>query len=376
MTYDRDLRCDTPLARKLKARISAHGPMAIEDYIAACNWDEEFGYYATRACIGAGGDFVTAPEISQVFGEIVGAWCVVVWQQMGAPPSFEIVEAGPGRGTLMADAARVLVGVPGLSDAVRIRLVEPSQVLRDVQKQTLQNSPLEFIWTADDFGDGDRPVIYLGNEFLDTGPLTQWVKIRDGWRLRGVGLDKDGELTFDIVPNTRIADHLDTLWPQAKIGDVAESLRPDLWVQLFKDAAQRQPMAALLIDYGHTESRLGDTFQAVRGHKYEHPLTSPGEADLSAQVDFQKVKDDAIKIGLTVDGPIIQTEFLGILGAVERASRLMGQNPERAAEIEAGVARLMAPIGMGTRFKVIGLRSGIDGPLPGFGELDSPAPAP
>ncbi len=370
MTYDRDLRRDTPLARKLKARISAHGPIAIDDYIDACSWDEEFGYYATRACIGARGDFITAPEVSQIFGEIVGAWCAVVWKQMGAPSSFEIVEAGPGRGTLMADAARVLVGVPGISDAVRIRLVEPSAVLTDVQKRNLQSCRLELHWTADDFGDGDRSVIFFGNEFLDTGPLTQWVKTNDGWRWRGVGLDDVGKLTFDIVPNTRIADHLDTLWPQAEIGDIAESLRPDLWLQLFKDTAQGQPMAALLIDYGYTENSLGDTFQAVRGHKYEHPLTSPGEADLSAHVNFQDVKKEASDLGFAVDGPVTQAEFLGALGAVERASRLMDQNPTKAAEIEAGVARLMAPNGMGTRFKVIGLRANFDGPLPGFGALE------
>ena len=357
MSYDAALRRDTPLALELRARIAAAGPMSVHDYMGACLNDPAHGYYRTRRAIGGGGDFITAPEISQVFGELIGLWAAVTWQQMGSPSAVQLVELGPGRGTMMADALRATRRVPGFVDAARIQLVEPSPVLAAVQREALAGCGREVAW-VDDLADVESgPTILLANEVLDVLPVRQVLRADDGWRERCVGLDADGGLAFaagdavsgDVIPQGLAASAAPGAICEVRdLGSVAAQLRR---------LAEGGPLAALVIDYGHAENALGDTLQAVRGHAYEHPLASPGEADLTAQVDFGAAALAMRAAGLVVEHLTTQAEFLGALGIAERASRLMSANPRRTQEIETGVLRLMAPQGMGTRFKVLGVRS-------------------
>ncbi len=364
-SYDAEARRDTPLALKLKTALRAnrHQPLELMRFMSDCLWDDAHGYYATRQPIGAAGDFITSPEISQTFGELLGLWAAVVWQQMGAPAGVTLAEAGPGRGTLMRDAWRALERVPRFRNAARVHLIESSPALERLQRTALMSVQDRVSWSR--FGESlSAPMILIANEFLDCLPIDQAVKTERGWQLRCVGLDADDRLAFTFNPQRRIVDHVDRLFPDAPLGSVHEFVK--VAEPLLPEGAHAGPVAALYIDYGHTEPRLGETLQAVRNHRFEHPLTSPGEADLSAHVDFAAVAADAKRKGFIVDGPTTQAEFLGSLGIIERASKLMAANPARANEIEIGVARLMTPQGMGTRFNVLGIRSPHLPPLPGF----------
>ena len=365
--YDPEARRPTPLAEKLAARIRREGPISVEAYVRACLYDHEHGYYVRQPAIGAEGDFITAPEISQVFGELIGLWSAVVWQQMGSPARVRLTELGPGRGTLMADALRAARLVPAFLAALEVELVETNDVLRAAQKRALETVAVPIEW-ASRMRPGLQPRIVLANELLDTVPVQQRVLQRGSWMLRTVKLDAAGQLQFGIDEDDAIADQ--GRLANSRSGDIDE--HQSHW-PLLQDLAAGQsngpggaPLAALLLDYGHLASTVGETLQAVRRHRHEHPLTSPGEADLTCQVDFEVLAEKGRAAGLAVDGPTTQAEFLGALGVAERASRLMTANPAKAGDIELGVARLMSPTGMGTRFKAIGLRSTSVAPLPGF----------
>lgn len=364
--YDPTARRATPLARKLKERIKREGPLSVEAYMAACLQDPEHGYYRTRQAIGLAGDFVTAPEISQVFGELIGLWAAVVWQQMGRPRPCRLIELGPGRGTLLKDALRASRIVPGFLDALELVLVESNRVL--VAEQCVVLGPLadRAKWFEHVAEIPPGLSILIANEFLDTLPITQHQRTGTGWQERGVTCDDSGKLQFTLLdgrprrlPDPAASDALPgVLFEQRITADIASDL---------EKLAAGGPLAALFLDYGHWGSATGDTLQAVRAQCYEHPLTSPGEADLTAQVEFESFANDVKARQLAVDGPVTHAEFLGALGIVERTSRLMSANPSRAAEIEAGVARLMSPSGMGSRFKGLGVRSPALPALPGFG---------
>lgn len=366
MNYDPELRRATPLAQRLKARIAAQGPISVADYMSACLWEPEAGYYATREVIGGGGDFITAPEISQVFGEILGLWAGVVWQQvLGAPQRVTLTEYGPGRGTMIRDMVRAARVVPGFAQSAALHLVEASPTLEKLQRETLDGVPMPVTWGHNLIGFA-TPAIIVANEFLDAWPVDQWIKTEHGWYQRGVSLDARGELCFCVLNVPDASGALERLHPNAASGTIAESQHPQRFADALRALANHGPFAALIIDYGYATASAGDTLQAVRGHAYEHVLTSPGEADVSAHVSFYELAQVLLGAGLEIDGPATQAEFLGALGVIERASRLMHANPQRAGEIEAGVARLIAPQGMGTRFKVIGVRTPGLPPLPGF----------
>ena len=375
--YDPSLRRDTPLALKLIQRIRASGPISVHDYMNACLHDPEFGYYRTRMAIGRAGDFITAPEISQVFGELIGLWCAVVWQQMGQPQRFNLIELGAGRGTLLADVLRAVKLVPGFREAVSVHIVDANPVLIEMQTAALGASGVAATWHATlDALPADAPSIWVANEFLDTLPVKQWER-RDGvWSLRAIGIGASSKLAFVEPPADwgRLFDVEFFNLPGAEVwhdGDIKEHQQMSILAQALRMAAATAPIAALFIDYGYTGVGKIDTLQAVRDHRPEHVLTSPGEADVSCQVAFD---DFAFKAGLqlknqaelAIDGPVTQSAFLGALGIMERASRLMAKNPGHANMLELSVARLMAPHGMGTRFKAIGLRSPQLQPLPGF----------
>ncbi|MEL6298889.1 MAG: SAM-dependent methyltransferase [Pseudomonadota bacterium] len=377
--YDPDARRETPLLAFLRARIASDGPMCVSAYMRHCLQHPEHGYYRGKPAIGRAGDFVTAPEISQVFGEIIGLWCAVVWQSMGSPARFNLVELGPGRGTLMADAVRAARIVPGFLEAAHLSLIETNETLKTEQAARLKDvsSTINLQWceAIEDLleaaPDAYRtPTLFIGNEFLDVLPVAQFSLADGGWYRRRVGIDDRGALAFtgpravaDGPPQPLAMPELDTWAGDRTGGAIATVCQYGIVDEVL---APWEQMAALFIDYGHTTQTLGDTLQAVRGHAYEHPLTSPGEADLTAQVDFAAFAKHARSMSLAVDGPLTQAAFLGALGAPERASQLMSANPGRAADIEAGVLRLLAPTGMGARFKAIGVRSPSLPLLPGF----------
>lgn len=220
-----------------------------------------------------------------------------------------------------------------------------------------------------------HPAIVIANEFLDAEPVVQRIKTAEGWRLRSVGLDDLGRLQFASMAAGGEETVIEARRPAAPVGSIDEESRSQLlaWLQVqLQDRGRGAPLiAALCIDYGTSEPRLGDTLQAVLGHAFEHPLANPGLADLSTAVDFHGAVRQMHDAGFAVGGPVTQAEFLGRLGMLERASRLMAANPDKAATIEAGVARLLSPSGMGTRFKVLGVRSTVLPPLPGLTEVDT-----
>ncbi len=378
MSYDPDERRDTPLALNIRALIAERGPIPVKRFMQLCLTHPEHGYYRHRLAIGRDGDFITAPEISQVFGELIGLWAAVVWQQMGAPKRFNLIELGPGRGTMLADALRASRLVPGFLDAAEILLVEPNARLREAQAKALQAhlASLRYIGAVDDLP--AQPSIIVANEVLDCIPIDQFTCSTDtagkaSWRQRVVVLDDAGRLQYGDGEAMRKAPQEQRhMLDEAPDGAILEQRDLVGFMDGVIRAAARAPLCALFIDYGHTSTSRGDTLQAVRDHQPEHPLTSPGEADLTSHVDFQALamvvqqRAKEMQASIAIDGPVSQAEFLGRLGIVERASRLMSANPDKAGEIEAGVARLLSPAGMGTRFKAIGIRSSGLPPLPGL----------
>lgn len=354
------------LAARLAARIAVEGPLTVEDFMRTCLLDAEDGAYSVRQPLGAEGHFTTAPEISQIFGELIGLWALAVWQGMGAPAPLTVAELGPGRGTLIADAMRTWRLSPPFLDAASVTLVEPAATMQAVQRETLRDAapPLHWCSNVEDIPDG--PVILIANEVIDALPIRQFV-MRDGlWRERLVGNDGKGGFAFVDGPTAEI-DAFD-----AFEGAILET-RPEAerLITSLAGRASRFPFAALFIDYGHDEQGFGDTLQAVRGHCFADPLAAPGEADLSAQVDFAALKRQGLALGLEAHGPMPQGEFLLKLGLGERRERLMRvAEPGQKAAIASGAARLADPSQMGVLFKAMALTSKGLSPPPPFSPSD------
>ena len=370
MTPAYDGRRETPLSRQWRDEFTRgrRGPMSVHDYMAAC----VRAYYGAGRVFGPAGDFVTAPEISQIFGELIGLWCAVVWQQMGRPRAFNLIELGPGRGTMMSDALRALRRVPDCLAAARVHLIEQSQALRETQAATLAGCSAPVSWPANMAHIRQAPSIVLGNEFVDALPIHQIVWSDGGWRTRCIAFGDDGHLAFTAGhrfggdPNEPPAPPLvERLSGSARDGDIVEfrGLGNDL---SRLDRFRQADVAVLLIDYGHANSAIGDTLQAVRAHRYEDALCAPGEADLTAHVDFEDLARLLSERGFATGPVVTQAAFLASLGVSERAARLMEANPAEANAIEMAVGRLLSPSGMGVRFKVLGARSPHLPPLPGL----------
>jgi SAM-dependent MidA family methyltransferase len=346
------------LRSRLKRRIDAEGPLSIAHYMDACLCDPDYGYYTTRDPFGASGDFITAPEISQIFGELIGLWCVMTWRAMGKPDPVHLIELGPGRGTLMADALRAAKIDPEFEEAVQLHLVEMSPVLRQQQKKCLEKTKKSPHWHTELSSVPDGPALIIANEFLDALPIRQFQK-RDGdWFERCVGVSQTGALEFRLSPACIDADALIPDGPRKKAedGDIAE-IRPAAQ-SLIKTIASRghdHALAALFIDYGHRASALGDTFQAVRAHEFTDPLAAPGEADITSHVDFEYLAAAAEDNGLSVHGPLSQAQFLSGLGLKERCQQLVkhARSPRQAEEISQGARRLVDAEQMGELFQVI-----------------------
>lgn len=358
----------TPLATELKALIAADGPISVGRYMALCLGHPRHGYYITRDPLGARGDFITAPEISQMFGELIGLWAVASWQQIGSPAAFRLVELGPGRGTLMADALRAARLVPAFGAAATVDLVETSPVLRARQAQSLAGLA-EPLWHERLESVPDGPALVIANEFFDALPINQFVRGREGWHERRIGLDATGELVFglDPAPLPAIAA-LAAYFPPARAGDVLERLEGGA-VQALGARLAAQGGAALVIDYGHGAHGYGDTLQAMKAHGFVSLLETPGEADLTAHVDFAALARAAKSAGARAFGTLTQGAFLERLGLGARATRLQqGQDAAGRDAIAAAAERLAGtgPGQMGSLFKVLALADPAFGPPPGF----------
>lgn len=361
----------SPIETELRRLISVAGPMPVWKFMSLCLGHPQHGYYVTQDPFGAGGDFTTAPEISQIFGELIGVWSLSVWRMMGSPENVRLVELGPGRGTMMKDALRALRVAPEFRKAISLHLVEVSPVLESVQRDMLDSQDVPVLWhrTFEDVPDG--PLIVVANEFIDALPVHQAVKQADGWHERVVGLDSAGHFAFGIAPD-RIPQ-FERLLPkgarEAAPGTIYE-WRPD--ATAFDIARKvRNQGAALIIDYGYSEGGIGDTLQAIGRHRFADVLKTPGRVDITAHVDFQAFGRAAESMGASVQGPIAQGEFLRRIGIELRAQGLRASaSPQQAADIESAVARLTetGPTGMGELFKVLAIADPKLGKLPAFEE--------
>ena len=353
------------LAERLAREIALTGPMTVADYVARCLHDPEDGYYATRPAIGATGDFVTAPMISQMFGELIGLWAVELWQRLGAPERMRLVEVGPGDGTLMADALKAARLAPDFLAAVDLVLIEPSPPLRAAQARMLNDSDIYPRWVADlTRVETDAPVILIANEVLDCLPARQFVKTEDGWAERRVGVTDDGGLTFGLVRITggfQRPGYPVEPGQTVELSDQQAAFARDLAV-LIKAASG----AALLIDYGRARPGAGDTLQGLRRHQKVDPLETPGEADLTQWADFPTVLEAALHAGADVTGTLGQGAFLNRLGIEARAARLKAGRPDAASVIERQLARLTADDQMGSLFKACAIFSPRTLVVPGF----------
>jgi len=346
----------SPLQSEIQRLIKSSGPMPVWRYMELCLTHPQHGYYVSRDPLGREGDFTTAPEVSQMFGELLGLWTASVWKSIGSPSMLRLVELGPGRGTMMADALRAVRVLPPLFQALHVHLVEINPVLREKQQMALSGAP-NISWhdSLDEVPEG--PAVILANEYFDVLPIHQVVRRETGWHERVVNLDDGGKLLFESAadPIPRFDVLLPPLVRAAPIGAVFE-WRPDAEMMKIAARVRDQDGAALIIDYGHLRSDAGDTFQAIARHSFADPLKNPGQADVTAHVDFQALAHAAEDVGARVHGPVTQGEFLKRLGIETRAATLMAKaTPDMSAAVSAGLKRLTdsGRGGMGSMFKVM-----------------------
>jgi len=343
----------------LLARIALEGPMRLDDYMQSCLLHPDWGYYTTRAPFGPEGDFITAPEISQMFGELVGLSLAQSWLDQGAPSPFTLAELGPGRGTLVADALRACARVPGFLTAAQVTLVEASPALRDVQRETLQGHEVTWLESIADLP--DTPLYLIANEFFDALPIRQFIRQGAGWAERRVGT-AEGALVFGlapVAPQPALAHRLE----DTKDGDLVELCAPAS--EIMQEIGRRIAVhggAALIVDYGDWRA-LGDTLQALENHAPVDPLANPGRADLTAHVDFEAL---ALAYPCSYSRVVTQGVFLERLGVTARAQKLAEPltGDTRNTHIAAH-RRLTHPAEMGNLFKGMGLYQKGQTPPPG-----------
>lgn len=345
-----------PLDDLIRATIAAEGPMRMDHYMALVLGHPQHGYYMKQDPFGAEGDFLTAPEISQVFGELIGIWCVAAWQGMGSPSAFHLVELGPGRGTLMADMLRAAQLVPAFGAAAKVHFVEMSPVLRAAQRKAVPQAQ----W-HDQFSDvPEGPALIVANEFFDALPIRQFERRNGAWGERVIGLE-GGELRLGLVPAP--AFHA----AYTGEGDVVEvSEARDAVAQQIGARLARQPGAALIIDYGHAPSAPGDTLQAMKRHAYVPLTVSPGDCDVTSHVDFETL-GVALKAGGAQVLPLLtQGQFLLAMGLPQRFAKLAATaDAATRATLARAEARLADQQQMGNLFKVIASTSpGLTIPYP------------
>lgn len=350
----------TPLGRLIAQGITARGPIGLDTYMGLCLGHPEHGYYATRDPLGAAGDFITAPEISQMFGELIGAWLAQVWDDQGRPPRFVLAELGPGRGTLMRDALRAARGMPGFLAAAELWLVETSPALRARQAELLPRAR----WAGSDADLPDGPLLLVANEFFDALPIRQFQRVGPLWRERLVGLGDDGALRL-LWSAPRGKAGLDTRFAHAADGAIIEtSPAGEAVASRIGARIAATGGAALIFDYGAWDG-TGDTFQAVRDHAPADPLAEPGAADLTAHVRFRALAEAS---PARAYGALPQGALLERLGIGARAGALAARHPAAAETIAAAHRRLTHPAEMGEVFKAVALVPGAAPAPPGFAQ--------
>ncbi len=339
----------TPLEKIIGEIIAAEGPMPIDRYVGLCLGHPVHGYYMSRDPFGEHGDFMPAPEISQIFGEWIGVWCAAAWDAVGRPAQFNLVELGPGRGTLMADILKAAKVMPGFREAARIHLVEMSPTLRKLQKEKLGNAT----WHESIASIPGGSMLLIANEFFDAIPVRQFEKRHDKWLERCVGAEGIGFMPA-ALDNALGAN-----------GDVIE-FAPQR-IDIAREIGQRLAKykgCALVIDYGHLQTAPGDTLQAVRAHEYVDVTDQPGESDITSHVDFEALAKAFSQGGAAVPLAITQRAFLLAMGLEQRAAILSSKADANSREILArAVARLAGETEMGNLFKVM-VATSADLPMP------------
>jgi NADH dehydrogenase [ubiquinone] 1 alpha subcomplex assembly factor 7 len=354
----------------LRARLDREGAMTVADYMNEALTHPWAGYYMHGDPFGApgpsGGDFVTAPEISQMFGELIGVWCADTWMRLGRPTPCQLVELGPGRGTLLADALRATRQVPGFHQALEVKLVEISPALRERQREALGAHQAAWL---DNVGQiAEAPLLLIANEFFDALPVRQFEQTGEGWAERVVVLDGDNRLAFALAgPSPANRALIPATLRDAPAGSLVEVCPAALNIAAFLGhRLARQPGAALIIDYGPERPTPGPTLQALRRHRRHEVLADPGTADLTAHVDFASLAQAATSAGCAAHGPIGQGAFLTALGIELRAAQLAQAAPGAATALAAARRRLTDPTEMGNLFKVLALTPRTIDPPAGF----------
>jgi len=348
------------LQENLIKRIKTKGPISIATFMAKALGDEQHGYYMKKDPFGQDGDFTTAPEISQMFGEIIGLWQAQNWLNMGRPAEIHLIELGPGRGTLIQDVLRSMKVVPGLLDAVKLHLVEMSPVLRRIQEERLKDfgKPMWHNQIADalEFA-GGKPILLIANEFFDALPVRQFEKADTSWHERLIGVDHKDNLCFQLAALPTSDQMIPPAHHQAENASIVEICA--IGENILKDIAgyiKINSGAALIIDYGHVAHGTGDSLQALKGHDYTNILTNPGDADLTTHVNFQRLKEIAQNIDVKIYGPITQASFLNAMGIDARSQMLSRKaTAEQKQDIQAARRRLTEASQMGNLFKVMAL---------------------
>lgn len=360
----------TPLRKSLIRRINAEGPLSVADYMAECLFNNHHGYYVKNDPFGAKGDFITAPDISQIFGELTATWLIQTWLEHGKPSAFTLCEIGPGRGTWMRDIITTIAKLqPEMLAAMDVALIEKSPLLAKKQAKTLKELSIKFSWLSDVSDLKTHPTLIIANELFDALPMRQYVKTGLGWQERMVALDTDGALMFSVGTGSLSADLLPLNASAAPEGTIFEfAPAREALAQQLSEHIKLHGGAALLIDYGHAKSDLGDTLQAVRDHGYEDVFENPGEADLTSHVDFEALNIAAKMAGAQTHQIISQADFLLAMGLLERAGALGADKDNQARqELTAAVRRLAGNDKgeMGDLFKVMCVT-----------QRDSPVPEP
>jgi len=353
------------LRDRLIKRIKAEGPLTVAEYMTLCLLDPVDGYYPTRDPLGSDGDFITAPEISQMFGEVIGLWCVQSWQDMGRPETLQLIELGPGRGIMMSDILRTAQLDKDFLKAVQVTLIEASAALEAVQGKTLANAPCPVSWASDISQVAHGPSIIIGNEFLDCLPIRQFIQKdpfaeRAGWQERVV-VFQDEALQFAVSP-VAISENLQATLPEgqseARTDDLLEVCPASVQIiDLIKSRFVADAGRALFIDYGPEDTEFGDTLQALKRHEKVGVFSDPGNTDLTARVDFGALTEMAKVIDLPVTTAVQQREFLSKLGMELRAVALSRAKPDAKEKIARQLHRLTASDEMGALFKAICFQS-------------------
>jgi len=356
----------------IKQQIRLNGPMNMAEYMGLCLGHPEHGYYMRRNPLGQEGDFTTAPEISQMFGELIGAWLADSWMQLGSPDKFILLECGPGRGTLMADALRATKAVKGFHEAMQLHMLEMSPTLKASQQAALEGYDATWHMTLESVPT-DSPLLVLGNEFLDALPVRQIVLRDTGWAEKVINIDINDTLRlYEIEADEGVKQLIPPMLIPPQLGDHLEvSLQQKCTIGEIINIVLKQGGISLFIDYGFTHSVSGDTLQAVKNHSYCGVLDSPGEVDITAHVNFAEISRFSMENNVTVHGPVSQGDFLNRLGMKVRAQNLtQGATAEQAKDIALAVTRLTGKDTkageMGELFKVIAMSSDPSLKLAGF----------